>query len=477
MNSSILKDYKQYISLNNSSQEKNEINNSNNLSQLNLTNSGNSETTHLILFNSQNNTIKINYTFNESSKYKIICKNCKNFPKINSPMIFPNQIQIPDISNIQKIPNIFPPYIPFQLYPNIPYNSRNYSQNDINLDKKDNKTLYNLTNSSSQETTSSDKNKKKSIIFRKINNRKGRKSKETCGMTILSKHTKYSSDNMMRKIKNKIIESSRQLANKLLLEEINNLKNKFKFPYKEFRKIKGSFSQELNIKFNLWFYQIKISDIFSLEISTKYSQTEKLSNKELIEYIFNINNINNFPKTKQILNMPFHQYYHDIFLSENITWMQYFNIKQEDNKYNIDYLLYNLDDKEDIDEGGNKVYINKIKKLAENYEDFFLFKKMRNVDLSDRKNEFIKNFMNITQKNDYLQYNEKVKQIKNYYINRKLALKNTAYINMAFFNPINNFNDYKFNDNTYNNSFNAGFNINNNNILNNQKEEKKDNNF
>jgi hypothetical protein len=60
----------------------------------------------------------------------------------------------------------------------------------------------------------------------------------------------------------------------------------FQFPYTEFKKIKGSFSQELNIKFNLWFYQIKISDIFSMEVSTKYSTFERSSNKELIEYIF-----------------------------------------------------------------------------------------------------------------------------------------------------------------------------------------------
>ena len=56
---------------------------------------------------------------------------------------------------------------------------------------------------------------------------------------------------MMRKIKNKIIESSRLLCNKILENEIKNLKVLFQFPYTEFKKIKGSFCQELNIKFNL----------------------------------------------------------------------------------------------------------------------------------------------------------------------------------------------------------------------------------
>ena len=70
-------------------------------------------------------------------------------------------------------------------------------------------------------------------------------------INIQSKHTKFSPDNMMRKIKNKIIESSRLLTNKILSDEISKIKDKFQFPYMEFKKIKGSFSQELNIKFNL----------------------------------------------------------------------------------------------------------------------------------------------------------------------------------------------------------------------------------
>ena len=114
----------------------------------------------------------------------------------------------------------------------------------------------------------------------------------------------------------------------------------------EFKKIKGSFSQELNIKFNLWFYQIKIKDIFSMEISTKYSSLEKLSNKELIEYIFSEKNFNYFPKTQNLLNMSFHQYYHDIFLAEKKEWMNYFEIKSEENKYDINYLLKSLEEED-----------------------------------------------------------------------------------------------------------------------------------
>ena len=423
-----------------------------------INNIPNSVNTVKSIFNNNNN-FQTNSIFNNfilnNNNININKNNININQKLPFSSIYNNYNQL--IKEQSQFPLRFPPFLytkqKFQQNASILPKYHNFQKNEIISPEKKEKFNISLVNSSSQESTT-EKNKPRIIIFRKINNRKGRKSKEACTMNLLSKHTKFSADNMMRKIKNKIIESSRQLANKVLLDEINSLKTKYKFPYKEFRKIKGSFSQELNIKFNLWFYQIKISDIFSLEISTKYSSTEKLSNKELIEYLFDAENNNNFKKTKQILNMPFHQYYHDIFLSENQNWMQYFNISPEDNKYKIEYLLANLDDKDDNDdnnENSNKSYVNQIKALAENYEDFFLNKKMRNVDLSEKKNDFIKNFMINTQKSDYLKYAEKVKEIKNYYDNRKQELK-ISYSN--FINPyINKINNI-YSINTLNNSMN-----------------------
>ena len=127
--------------------------------------------------------------------------------------------------------------------------------------------------------------KPKNPTIKYINTRKGRKSKNS-KTEQESKHTKFSEDNMMRKIKNKIIESSRLLVNKLFIDELKDVKDKVYFNCKEFRKIKGSFSQELNIKFNLYFYQMKIKEIFSLELSHKYTAIDNHSNKELINYIF-----------------------------------------------------------------------------------------------------------------------------------------------------------------------------------------------
>ena len=63
--------------------------------------------------------------------------------------------------------------------------------------------------------------KPKNPTIKYINTRKGRKSKNS-KTDQESKHTKFSEDNMMRKIKNKIIESSRLLVNKIFHYETNS---------------------------------------------------------------------------------------------------------------------------------------------------------------------------------------------------------------------------------------------------------------
>ena len=284
-------------------------------------------------------------------------------------------------------------------------------------------TVRNPDNKEFSIKTSNNIIKKEKINLKNIIKSKGRKAKNSQNIIMESKHTKHSADNMMRKIKNKVIESSRLLINKIFNNEINNTPNlNYNLIYREFRKIQGSFSQELNIKFNFWFYQIKIKDIFTLEISNKYTAIEKSSNKELIDYLYSPLNENRFIKTKQLLNTPFHQYYHNIFLNEDINWKKYYGINENDNKYQIDNLLKNLEiegKEESYDK--NTEYINDINKLAHNYEDYFLEKKPRKVDYSNKKNQFVKKFMNDCTLNDnYLQLLEEVKQIKNFYDNRHI---------------------------------------------------------
>jgi hypothetical protein len=245
---------------------------------------------------------------------------------------------------------------------------------------------------------------------------------------------------MMRKIKNKIIESSRLLANKLFIEELKDVKEKHYFNCKEFRKIKGSFSQELNIKFNLYFYFMTIKDIFSLELSHKYTALENHSNKELIDYIFSDESKDNFNKTKSILDMPFHKYYHNIFLNEEKNWKETYGIEKEDNTYQIDSVLKNLEEKPDENEKNNEKYSQKINYLAHHYEDFFLGKKTRNVELGNKKEECIKSILETTLPEQYEYYMNQLKIFKDLYEKQSGPFKEPK-IKSPFI--LTHFNNYK----------------------------------
>ena len=372
-------------------------------------------------FNLFQNSLQNNLNYKNINQKNIITDQ-NTIYKIKKQFIFPDEYIIPH-SNIPVYSNknIFKNYFKFNknqsqlIESTIQNNSKfcNQTKNNILIEEKLNNNTYSIFNT---KETSFNNNETKNIIT------KGRKTKYA-NKNIESKHTKYSTDNMMRKIKNKVIESSRLLINKVLKEEFKYSLNK-NFPYKELLKIKGSFSQELNIKYNFWFYQITIKEIFLLEISNKYATNQKSSNKELINYIYSDINKNNFIKTKQLLETKFHQYYHDIFLDENEDWKKNYGILDKNNIFNINYLLKNLEEEEKKESNyDDKKYINDINELAHNYESYFLDKKPRNLDFNNKKNEFIKSFLlNSSSNEKYEELQNDVKKIKDFYTKRKILM-------------------------------------------------------
>ena len=253
-----------------------------------------------------------------------------------------------------------------------------------------NKNKKNGTNLNIEKDESEKKNKKK--IFRlskgdrgknkyrnlkdinKIKKQPGRKKK---GSGEYGTHNKFSKDNMMRKLKNKVMESARKLINKMIKYEGG-------YEYKnlgEIRKIEGSFSQELNIKFNFWFYFRQLKEIFQFNMSTKYSKGDLNSNHRLINKIYSNEKRYKFPKTMKLLEMKFHEYYHYIFLGEIKNWYMHFDIKEKDNKYQLHYFLNYGVPKNDKD---YIKYRDTLFSLACKYELFFLKKNPR---LSGNKNK------------------------------------------------------------------------------------------
>ena len=350
----------------------------------------------------------------------------KNSAFCSDKSIF-NNLKIPQNSNV----NINSNYIPY--YNNTCNQFKNNQTIEIKKKpskkifefkkEKKNKLLLDDKNSSSMasftapETVINNNEEKEKPKETKSNTNKGRKLKNS-DLNKESKHTKYSTDNMMRKIKNKAIESSRLLINKIIKKEFISSQDHI-FPYREFRKIKGAFSQELNIKYNFWFYQIKIKEIFCLEISNKYTAIQKSSNKELIDYLYSDKNKDKFIKSKKLLDMPFHQYYHDIFLGEDEEWKKIYGVEDKDNIYQLKYLLKNLEEDKNESKNDEKKYVDDINLLALNYEKFFLEKKPRNLDYKNKKNEFIKTFMINLLHDKYLKLAEETKKFKEHHDKRK----------------------------------------------------------
>ena len=415
-----------------------------------------------VLFEEEKQTIKNNLEKPKISE-KTIFPTINNFKQINIPsnnflnFNFQKNFNIFNENNNLPFPNmLFPNKILTNNFLNIPLNtkidkSKSFEEkpsntfnilkypkpiNPINEEKLISPPLISKEEPSKEPSL----NLVNQFSVKSINTRKGRKSKNCKDDNIESKHTKFSEDNMMRKIKNKIIESSRLLANKLFIEELKDVKEKHYFNCKEFRKIKGSFSQELNIKFNLYFYFMTIKDIFSLELSHKYTALENHSNKELIDYIFSDESKDYFTKTKSILDMPFHKYYHNIFLNEEKNWKETYGIEKEDNTYQIDSVLKNLEEKPDENEKNNEKYSQKINYLAHHYEDFFLGKKTRNVELGNKKEECIKSILETTLPAQYEFYMNQLKMYKELYVKQSGPFKEPK-IKSPFI--LTHFNNYK----------------------------------
>jgi hypothetical protein len=243
------------------------------------------------------------------------------------------------------------------------------NENNINIegegeDKPDKKVIFHL-----QKSERGKKNFKnyKDSNSDKIKKNPGRKKK---GSGEVGEHNKFSKDNMMRKLKNKVMESARKLINKIIKNESNFEPRNFR----EIRKIEGVYSQELNIKFNFWFYFQKLKDIFQFKMSSKYSKGDLNSNNKLINKIYSEEKRNKFPKTIELLEMPYYQFYHDIFLGEKKNWYLNFNINEKENKFELEHFL-NIDiSKNDKDYSQYKVAFYK---LARNYEFFYLKKNPR----------------------------------------------------------------------------------------------------
>ena len=196
---------------------------------------------------------------------------------------------------------------------------------------------------------------KESDIFKVINSlikkKTGRKPKDSNQSRL---HTKFSYDNILRKIKVKFMDKLIKFINSIIIK--NNRQIKLLKP------IIGKFSQDNNIASNRKILNSKLKDIFSsYEVNRKCTSIDKYYNKDVINSIYQ----ESIKELIDILEMSFLQIF-NIFRDLN-----------ERNKLNgldkLDKVINELKLKKEDEE-----YINKFTETVNNYEKFYLNKKERN---------------------------------------------------------------------------------------------------
>lgn len=153
---------------------------------------------------------------------------------------------------------------------------------------------------------------KENIYKRKEMKNKENKEKKKCGRKRKRdsddkiQHNKYSSDNIRRKIKHLLIKYMLEFINRKILIKYNGNIGKGIFK-KELQTINQSQISDATIEFNKNFLTKKIGDIFSVDISGRFTNYSHDFNKNLINGLINENdeNIKNF--FKDLFNLEFLQ--------------------------------------------------------------------------------------------------------------------------------------------------------------------------
>ena len=201
---------------------------------------------------------------------------------------------------------------------------------------------------------------KKGKIFKiiKANNKKGRMKKNS---VIIGKHNNFSQDNIIRKIKARFLEKLRKYLNNEYQSYL--FKKNFKKHKKNnwLKKINPKMSREIRKEDNLKWFDTKIWEIFSENISERYSNSSIDLNKRKIKRIYMIGEAKNIIN---ILNSNV-EFYFDKYVNDE--QIEGFKTLKDDLKELETRMKKN--NQENIEE-----YLEKYKFTAINMKDIFLNK-------------------------------------------------------------------------------------------------------
>ena len=211
------------------------------------------------------------------------------------------------------------------------------------------KVIYNEASESNQTSNDDDNDKNNNESFSNKKSR-GRKKKDVIEK---GNHTKFTDDNMMRKIKCHFF------------NHINNsLNNSLTDKKLVFLKLDNLINENLKRDYNMELMNKTIKDIYlNSKISNKYKNRKNDSNKELVERIYSENKETD---TIKILEKEYIELFTE--LMEN-------NIDKFCNE------ILNKEEKNGLPHEQTSVFFDKMKRLCNNYKDWFEMKRGR-----ERKN-------------------------------------------------------------------------------------------
>ena len=248
---------------------------------------------------------------------------------------------------------------PIDMY-SLEYNNINYSLMNSTKDYKFSEYFDYVQPLFKLETN----NNKDEKIFKvkKINKKIGRLKKNSLLKGI---HNKFSEDNIIRKIKRRFLEKVRLYIN----EEYKNYciaNNIIKGKNNWLKKIDPNFSRKIKKRDNLQWFNLKIFEVFSENLSSKYTSYEACFNKKKIQNFFLLKKSN---KIKDILNMSVEALF-NIF----ITNSKFGNFKTlNDDIIEIEKRM------EILGQENIKEYLEKYKRTANNMKAIFIKKIGRNL--------------------------------------------------------------------------------------------------
>jgi hypothetical protein len=203
--------------------------------------------------------------------------------------------------------------------------------------------------------------KQKIFEITKINKKIGRIKKNS---TLIGKHNKFSQDNIIRKIKRRFLENVRLYINDEYKKDcISKKKNKGKNNW--LKKIDPKFSRKIKKRDNLQWFKFKIFEVFSENISLKYTSFGIDSNKQKIQNFFLTEEPN---KVKDILNTTIETLFNIYIKNEKLDNFKTLNddVKQLEKQM------------KELGQENIKEYLIKYEKTAKNMKMIFINKTERN---------------------------------------------------------------------------------------------------